>query len=204
MTSLARIGTPECAAAVLPGLRSDDSQLRAAARCVARDADGDRIASSRLHRNAIRMSVCWPVISFAANLRKRPAACSAMYWRGTARPMSAPPPWKCLLKPVAPACCRCWHNVRVVFRMIHFSRLPSDAGERLGLQRWIVTDPAQVTEEEFRRLAEFLYRHARMVFTESENVVVERRITERMAATASNRFKITSPTCAMRRKAKSI
>jgi HEAT repeat protein len=29
-TSLARIGTPECAEAVLPGLRSDDSQLRTA------------------------------------------------------------------------------------------------------------------------------------------------------------------------------
>ena len=30
LTSLAWIGTPECAEAVLPGLRSDDSQLRAA------------------------------------------------------------------------------------------------------------------------------------------------------------------------------
>jgi HEAT repeat protein len=31
LTSLARIGTPECAEAVLPDLRSDDSQLRTAA-----------------------------------------------------------------------------------------------------------------------------------------------------------------------------
>lgn len=30
LTSLARIGTPECAEAVLPSLRSDDSQLRTA------------------------------------------------------------------------------------------------------------------------------------------------------------------------------
>ena len=51
-----------------------------------------------------------------------------------------------------------------------------------------MTDPAQVTEEEFRRLAEFLYRRTGMVFTESKRYFVERRITERMAATASNRF----------------
>jgi chemotaxis protein methyltransferase CheR len=51
-----------------------------------------------------------------------------------------------------------------------------------------VTDSAQVTEEEFRRLAEFLYRRTGMVFTESKRYFVERRIAERMAATASVRF----------------
>ncbi len=51
-----------------------------------------------------------------------------------------------------------------------------------------MTDPTQVTEEEFRRLAEFLYRRTGMVFTESKRYFVERRIAERMAATASVRF----------------
>jgi chemotaxis protein methyltransferase CheR len=51
-----------------------------------------------------------------------------------------------------------------------------------------VTDPAQVTEEDFRRLAEFLYRRTGMVFTESKRYFVERRISERMAATASIKF----------------
>lgn len=51
-----------------------------------------------------------------------------------------------------------------------------------------MTDAAQVTEDEFRRLAEFLYRRTGMVFTESKRYFVERRIAERMAATASARF----------------
>jgi chemotaxis protein methyltransferase CheR len=55
-------------------------------------------------------------------------------------------------------------------------------------KRLIVTEPALVTEEEFRRLAEFIYRRTGMVFTESKRYFVERRITERMAATASSKF----------------
>jgi chemotaxis protein methyltransferase CheR len=51
-----------------------------------------------------------------------------------------------------------------------------------------VADIAPVTEEEFRRLVEFLYRRTGMVFTESKRYFVERRIMDRMAATASNRF----------------
>ncbi len=51
-----------------------------------------------------------------------------------------------------------------------------------------MSDPAQVTEEEFRRLAEFLYRRTGMVFTENKRYFVERRIAERMAATGSVRF----------------
>jgi chemotaxis protein methyltransferase CheR len=51
-----------------------------------------------------------------------------------------------------------------------------------------VTDPIQVTEEEFRRLAEFLYRRTGMVFSEGKRYFVERRLAERMAATASGRF----------------
>jgi chemotaxis protein methyltransferase CheR len=51
-----------------------------------------------------------------------------------------------------------------------------------------VADPAEVTEEEFRRLAEFLYRRTGMVFTESKRYFVERRLSDRMSATARVRF----------------
>jgi chemotaxis protein methyltransferase CheR len=51
-----------------------------------------------------------------------------------------------------------------------------------------VAEPARVTEEELRRLAEFLYRRTGMIFTEGKRYFVERRIMERMSATASNKF----------------
>jgi chemotaxis protein methyltransferase CheR len=51
-----------------------------------------------------------------------------------------------------------------------------------------VADPAAITEEDFRKLAEFLYRRTGMVFTESKRYYVERRIAERMAATSSVSF----------------
>ena len=45
-----------------------------------------------------------------------------------------------------------------------------------------------VTEEEFSRLCEFLYRRTGMVFTEAKRYYVERRIHERMTATGSASF----------------
>jgi chemotaxis protein methyltransferase CheR len=51
-----------------------------------------------------------------------------------------------------------------------------------------VAEPPTVTEEDFRKLAEFLYRRTGMVFTESKRYYVERRITERIAATSSIAF----------------
>jgi chemotaxis protein methyltransferase CheR len=45
-----------------------------------------------------------------------------------------------------------------------------------------------VTEEEFRRLCDFLYRRTGMVFTETKRYYVERRVTERMASTGSTTF----------------
>lgn len=45
-----------------------------------------------------------------------------------------------------------------------------------------------VTEEEFRRLSEFLYRRTGMVFTESKRYYVQRRVTDRMAATGATSF----------------
>jgi chemotaxis protein methyltransferase CheR len=51
-----------------------------------------------------------------------------------------------------------------------------------------MTETASVTEDELRRLAEFLYRRTGMVFTETKRYYVERRIAERMAATSSRTF----------------
>jgi chemotaxis protein methyltransferase CheR len=51
-----------------------------------------------------------------------------------------------------------------------------------------MTDPPQITEEEFSRLAEFLYRRTGMVFTETKRYYVERRIRERMIATSIPSF----------------
>lgn len=51
-----------------------------------------------------------------------------------------------------------------------------------------MAEPAPVTEEDFRKLAEFLYRRTGMVFTESKRYYVERRIAERMDATSSASF----------------
>ena len=49
-------------------------------------------------------------------------------------------------------------------------------------------EPAALSEEEFRRLCEFLYRRTGMSFTEAKRYYVERRISERMAATGSVTF----------------
>ncbi|WP_291846439.1 protein-glutamate O-methyltransferase CheR [Bradyrhizobium sp.] len=53
-----------------------------------------------------------------------------------------------------------------------------------------MTDPPEITEEEFRRLADFLYRRTGMVFTETKRYYVERRISERMVATSSESFSV--------------
>lgn len=55
-------------------------------------------------------------------------------------------------------------------------------------KRLTVTDPAQFTEDDFKRLAEFLYRRTGMVFTEAKRYYVERRIADRMNASSTNTF----------------
>jgi chemotaxis protein methyltransferase CheR len=45
-----------------------------------------------------------------------------------------------------------------------------------------------LTEEEFRKLCEFLYRRTGMVFTEAKRYYVERRVVERMTVTRSHSF----------------
>ncbi|MFZ0501830.1 MAG: protein-glutamate O-methyltransferase CheR [Steroidobacteraceae bacterium] len=45
-----------------------------------------------------------------------------------------------------------------------------------------------LTEDEFRRLSEYLYRRTGMIFTEAKRYYVERRLWERMAATDSESF----------------
>lgn len=55
-------------------------------------------------------------------------------------------------------------------------------------KRRAVTDSPIVTEDDFRRLTDFLYRRTGMVFTEAKRYYVERRIAERMAATSIETF----------------
>jgi chemotaxis protein methyltransferase CheR len=45
-----------------------------------------------------------------------------------------------------------------------------------------------LTEEQFRRLCEFLYRRTGMVFTEAKRYYVERRVVDRMVATGAGSF----------------
>src|SRR5690348_10228939 len=45
-----------------------------------------------------------------------------------------------------------------------------------------------ISEDEFRRLADFLYRRTGMVFTETKRYFVERRISDRIVATSSQSF----------------
>jgi chemotaxis protein methyltransferase CheR len=45
-----------------------------------------------------------------------------------------------------------------------------------------------ITEEEFRRLCDFVYRRTGMIFTEAKRYYVERRVSERMAATGTTSF----------------
>jgi chemotaxis protein methyltransferase CheR len=51
-----------------------------------------------------------------------------------------------------------------------------------------VADPEPISELEFRRLCEFVYRRTGMVFTEAKRYYVERRVTDRMAQTRSTTF----------------
>jgi chemotaxis protein methyltransferase CheR len=51
-----------------------------------------------------------------------------------------------------------------------------------------VGDLPALTEEEFRRLCEYLYRRTGMIFTESKRYFVERRVSERITATRSGSF----------------
>ena len=48
--------------------------------------------------------------------------------------------------------------------------------------------PLLITEDEFQRLADFLYRRTGMVFTETKRYYVERRIADRIVATSSQSF----------------
>jgi chemotaxis protein methyltransferase CheR len=51
-----------------------------------------------------------------------------------------------------------------------------------------VAEFAALTEDEFRKLCEFLYRRTGMVFTEAKRYYVERRVVERMVATGAGFF----------------
>ena len=51
-----------------------------------------------------------------------------------------------------------------------------------------MTEAAPLSREEFQQLCDYLYRRTGMVFTETKRYYVERRVHERMAATASPTF----------------
>ena len=51
-----------------------------------------------------------------------------------------------------------------------------------------MSDFATLTEDEFRRLCEFLYRRTGMIFTEAKRYYVERRAVDRMVATGADSF----------------
>lgn len=51
-----------------------------------------------------------------------------------------------------------------------------------------MADPPTVNEEDFKRLADFLYRRTGMVFTEAKRYYVERRIVDRMSASSTATF----------------
>jgi chemotaxis protein methyltransferase CheR len=51
-----------------------------------------------------------------------------------------------------------------------------------------VAEDAPITAEELRRLSDFLYRRTGMVFTETKRYFVQRRVSERMAATGATSF----------------
>lgn len=51
-----------------------------------------------------------------------------------------------------------------------------------------MADPVAVTQEEFARLSDFLYRRTGMVFNEAKRYYVQRRVTDRMEATGAATF----------------
>ena len=51
-----------------------------------------------------------------------------------------------------------------------------------------MAEPAPATEEEFRRLCEFLYRRTGMVFTDAKRYFVQRRLADRMSAAGATSF----------------
>jgi chemotaxis protein methyltransferase CheR len=86
--------------------------------------------------------------------------------------------------------CRPWHAARNVFPISHSCVLRSKWRPNALAQKRVKSmgDTAPVTEEEFHRLCEFLYRRTGMVFAESKRFYVDRRVADRMAATGAPSF----------------
>jgi chemotaxis protein methyltransferase CheR len=62
----------------------------------------------------------------------------------------------------------------------------TDVMNRIDIQRSL----ADVTDEEVRRLCEFVYRKTGMMFAEEKRYYINRRLAERMEATGSNSFQV--------------
>lgn len=51
-----------------------------------------------------------------------------------------------------------------------------------------MAEPAAISEDDFRRLCDFIYRRTGMTFTEAKRYYVDRRVAERMTATGAGSF----------------
>jgi chemotaxis protein methyltransferase CheR len=104
--------------------------------------------------------------------------------------MYARRPLTCLPKSAAPQRVPPSSSARRALRRIHSwvspFRSPSIASPRNPNP--LVIEYSALTEDEFRRLCEYLYRRTGMIFTESKRYYVERRVFERMTATGAQSF----------------
>ena len=116
--------------------------------------------------------------------RNGPAACSATCSIRSRSRTSAPRPSTRWRRSAEQRRYPCWRAARSVLRQPLFSNSRSRS-------RWIASAPRlpahvpefpALTEDEYRRLCEFLYRRTGMVFTEAKRYYVERRVVERMLA----------------------
>ena len=57
-------------------------------------------------------------------------------------------------------------------------------------------DAVHITQEDVRRLCEFLYRRTGMSFTDNKRYYIDRRLAERIAATGSSSFQAIFRCCA--------
>ena len=182
-TGLARIATAESAAAVLPYLRSDDAGLRTAALDALRAMPQAAAAICRLCSPTRRRCPSAELRARARAARRggQPAAVRAPRGgdrkerlRRGGRGAGRDRPARGLALPGA---------LRDALRRRPLHRLQHQGRDRRIWRRRArhVSEIPPVSEEEFRKVCEFLYRRTGMLFTEAKRYYVQRRISDRMA-----------------------
>jgi hypothetical protein len=191
LTSLARVGTPEAVGAILPHLHADDANLRVGA------LDALRVLSERSPHTCqaswgtqMWTCGCLHANSPAACLRAMRWGCSPRFSIKTRRRMSALRRWRCW--PTSPDR-RSYRPSRIAPDAFQGTRsCPSRSGSlrnESGRVRPLgMSEGTPLTGEELRKLCEFLYRRTGMSFDEAKRYYVQRRVTERMAATGESAF----------------